>query len=113
MKVTCIEEAQDMKNMKVEELIGSLQTFEMDINDRTEKKHKSIVFLSNINNEQAQSDLETNEGIFDAMIFLGRQFNNILKKMDRKRGPNVKNISFDVNKNNESQRKDRNDDKTN
>src|SRR4051812_48669565 len=33
MKVTAIEEAQDISQMKVEELIGSLQTFEMGINE--------------------------------------------------------------------------------
>src|SRR4030065_2242268 len=47
MKVTTIEEAQDICNMKVEELMGSLQTFKMAISDRTEKK-KSIAFVSNI-----------------------------------------------------------------
>jgi len=36
-----------------------------------------------------------------------REFNKVLEKMDRRRGPNVKNISIDINRNNESQRKDR------
>jgi len=40
MKVIANEEAQDIKNMKVEELIGSLQTFEMAISDKSEKKNK-------------------------------------------------------------------------
>src|ERR1044072_677493 len=47
MKVTAIEEAQDISKMKVDELIGSLQTFELTLNDRTEKKSKSIAFVSN------------------------------------------------------------------
>jgi hypothetical protein len=68
--------------------------------------------VSNTSNEQIQSDLETDEEISDAMVLLGRQFNNILNKIDRRRGPNGKNISFDINRNSESQRKDRNDDKT-
>src|SRR4030066_617462 len=46
MKVTAIEEAQDISNMKVDELIGSLQTFEMAISDRTKKKKKNIAFVS-------------------------------------------------------------------
>lgn len=33
MKVTAIEEAHDLSNIKVNELIGSLQTFEMSINE--------------------------------------------------------------------------------
>jgi hypothetical protein len=40
MKVNTIEEAQDIANIKVEELIGSLKTFEMAINDQPEKKNK-------------------------------------------------------------------------
>jgi hypothetical protein len=41
MKVTAIEEAQDIANMKVDELVGSLQTFEMSINERGDKKNKT------------------------------------------------------------------------
>ena len=52
MKVTTIEEAQDISNMKVEELVGSLQTFELAINERSEKKNKSIAFISNTNDEE-------------------------------------------------------------
>lgn len=47
MKVTTIEEAQDFINIKVDELIGSLQIFEMRINDLSEKKSKCIAFVSN------------------------------------------------------------------
>jgi len=72
MKVTAIEEAQDIKNMKVEELIGSLQSFEMTISDESEKKNKRIAFVSNTSDEQTQGDLETYEGISYAMVLLGR-----------------------------------------
>jgi hypothetical protein len=34
MKVTSIEESQDLRTMKMDELIGSLQAFEMTFNDR-------------------------------------------------------------------------------
>lgn len=35
MKVTSIEEAQDLSTLKVDELMGSLQTFEVSINGRS------------------------------------------------------------------------------
>ena len=54
MKVTAIEEAQDICNMKVEELIGSLKTFEFAISDRFEKKNKSITFISDTEDEEDQ-----------------------------------------------------------
>src|ERR1051325_1790885 len=47
MKVTAIEEAQEINNMKVDKLVGSLQTFELDIKERSGKKPKSIAFKCN------------------------------------------------------------------
>ncbi|GAU33559.1 hypothetical protein TSUD_143510 [Trifolium subterraneum] len=45
MKVIAMEEAQDISTMKVDELIGSLQTYESSVNERIEKKNKSIAFV--------------------------------------------------------------------
>lgn len=42
MKLTTIEEVQDLSNIKVDELIDSLQTFEITINEKSENKNKSI-----------------------------------------------------------------------
>ena len=47
MKVTVIGEAQELSSIKVDELIGSLQTFEMTLNDRSKQKKKCITFVSN------------------------------------------------------------------
>jgi uncharacterized membrane protein len=47
MKVTAIEEARNLSSIKVAELVGSLQTYEMAINDRSKKKNESISFASN------------------------------------------------------------------
>jgi hypothetical protein len=35
-----------------DELIGSLQTFELSVNERSEKKNKSIAFVSNTDDEE-------------------------------------------------------------
>lgn len=56
MKVTTIEEAQYISNIKVDEPIGSLQTFEMTMNDRTEEKNKSITFVSKTEDDEDQCD---------------------------------------------------------
>ncbi|MCI00186.1 gag-pol polyprotein, partial [Trifolium medium] len=84
MKVIAIEEAQDIPSMKVEELIGSLLTFELAINERSEKKNKSITFNSNTDDNEIQCDMETNERISNDIIDLGKQFNKVLEMMDRK-----------------------------
>ena len=77
-KVIANEEAQDIANMRVEELIGPLQTFEMAINDQSDKKNKGIAFLSNAGSDQTNCELETDEETEEVMVLLGKQFNNIL-----------------------------------
>jgi len=107
MKFTTIDKARDISNMKVDELIGSLQTFELDINDRNEKKNKSFAFISNIDEEDVQCDMDTNESVSDAIVLLGRQCYRVLKRMDRKSRPNVKKMKFHISKNCWFQRKER------
>jgi len=52
MKVTVIEEAHDISSVKVDELIGSLQNFEITINNKTDKKGKGIAFVSNVETDE-------------------------------------------------------------
>ena len=100
MKVTTIEESQDICNMRVDELIGSLQTFELEISDGSEKKAKSIAFMSNTKEKEEESGQDTDEDLENDVALLGRQFNKLLKKMDVRSKSNVKNISSDINKSN-------------
>ncbi|KAK2359745.1 hypothetical protein QL285_085090 [Trifolium repens] len=93
MKVTTIEEAQDISNMRVSELIGSLQTFEIAINDRYEKKKKNLAFVSNTDEEDVQ--METDESILNTIMRIGRELNKVLEMMDKKSRPNVKDMPSD------------------
>jgi excinuclease UvrABC nuclease subunit len=52
MKVTTVEEANDISEMKVDELIGSLKTFEVAFNDKSESKLKNIAFASNTGEDE-------------------------------------------------------------
>lgn len=52
MKVTTTEEDQYIFTIKRKELIGSLLTFEMEINDKLEKRNKSVVFKANIEDDE-------------------------------------------------------------
>ncbi|MCI19135.1 gag-protease polyprotein, partial [Trifolium medium] len=108
IKVTAIEKAQDISSMKLDELVGSLQTFEFGIKNREEKKSKSIAFVSNAGDEETQGDEETDESISDAIVLLGRQFNKVLRRMDKSPRSNVKNIQFDISKQANNQKKTRN-----
>jgi excinuclease UvrABC nuclease subunit len=98
MKVTTIEEAHDISTMKVDELVGSLQTFEILLNERGDKKNKSIAFVTNTDDEAVQSDGEEQESIADVIAMLGRQFNKVLKRVDRRNRQNGQSIRFDINK---------------
>jgi len=72
MKVIAIEEAQDISNMKVDELIGSLQNFEIVINNREEKKEKSITFVSNKDVKDSQEEYEDDEILSEAIVIFGK-----------------------------------------
>ncbi|XP_050888876.1 uncharacterized protein LOC127094045 [Lathyrus oleraceus] len=112
-KVTAIEKAQDIRSMRVNELTRSLQTFELGISDRIEKKTKSIAFISNTEDEQNQFDLDTNEGMVNAIVLLGRQFNMLLKRIDRNSRTNFKNIPLDIINTNDFQRRSRTEERSN
>ncbi|KAK2371769.1 gag-protease polyprotein [Trifolium repens] len=98
MKVTAIEEAHDISTMKMDELVGSLQTFEIVRNDRGDKKNKSIAFVTNTEDDVAESDDEEGDSIADVIAMLGRQFNKVLKRVDHRTRQNGQSIRFDINK---------------
>jgi len=80
MKVTTIGEAQYISSMKVEELIESLQNFEIMINSRAEKKEKNMALVSNEDIEEAQRNIDNNENLAESVVLLGRLFNKIFKQ---------------------------------
>jgi hypothetical protein len=82
--------------MRVDELIGSLQTFEMGMCDGSKKKVKSIAFMSNTEEKEEESGQDIDEDLANDVALLGRQFNKLLKKMDVRSKSNVKNILTSV-----------------
>jgi hypothetical protein len=111
MKVTSIEEAQDIASKKVEEVVGSLQTFEMNFSDKVEKKGKNIAFASNTDSEKV--DDNPSEDLSEDIVLLGRQFNKILKRVDRIPRRNVQHIQQNISKQGNTSAKTKADDKTN
>jgi len=77
-KVTAIEEAKDIQTMKLDELMGSLRTFEMNLDENNEeKKEKSIAF-------QAEVDYDDEEDLAQSITKLSKKFNKVMKKVNRK-----------------------------
>lgn len=46
MKVTAIEEANDVTTMKLDELFGSLRTFKLNLGNNDSKRKSSVMFQS-------------------------------------------------------------------
>ncbi|GAU44433.1 hypothetical protein TSUD_100800 [Trifolium subterraneum] len=107
-------DALELDTIKLDDLVGSLQTYEMSANERSGSsgsKSKSIALVSNTDNEDHQGDLDTGESISDAMVLLGKQFNKVMRRMDRKTKGNVPNIRFDISKSANNFRRTKTDDK--
>ncbi|KAA0067564.1 Retrovirus-related Pol polyprotein from transposon TNT 1-94 [Cucumis melo var. makuwa] len=80
MKVIAIEEAQDITTLKLDELFGSLLTFEMAMSDIESKKGKGIAFKSTYDQETTvnQSGNETNQD--ESIALLTKQFSKMARK---------------------------------
>ncbi|KAA0063005.1 gag-proteinase polyprotein [Cucumis melo var. makuwa] len=101
MKVTAIEEAHDITTLKLDELFGSLLTFEMAISDRENKKGKGIAFKSIYEEETIvnQSDNEVN--MDESITLLTKQFSKVVKKFK-----NMNTIGSNAQNSNQYRRKD-------
>ena len=71
-KVTTIEETKDVNTIRLDELIGSLQTFELNL--KQNKKEKSIVFLVEENDSVDEGKSSDDE----ALVLLTKNFNFFL-----------------------------------
>ena len=77
-KVAAIEEAKDVSTMKLDELMGSLQTFELNLSQN--KKEKSVA------NQTKKKD-SIDEGNFiddESFVLLMKNFNILLNRMNMK-----------------------------
>jgi len=111
MTVKAIEEAQDISSMQVDELIGSLQNFELVVDNRTKKKGKGIALTSNTAADEALEESVEDENLSENLVMLGRQFNRILKQVNRRSKGNGQNIRFNTDKQQSNPRNDRIDEK--
>ena len=72
MKVTVIEEAQDLSTLKGNGLIGSLQIFEVDIDGRSEKMKKDVSFVSNSQDCEDHGKKDTEKSLSNSIAFIGK-----------------------------------------
>jgi len=65
-------------------LIGSLQNFEITVNNKTDKRSKRIAFTSSVDSDETQGNHEDDEDMSESLALLGRQFKKIFKQFDRR-----------------------------
>ena len=79
-KVTAIEEAKDIQKMKLEELIGSLRTFEMNLDEEKGEKKEKGMALQAEENEYVYHD---DDDLDESMAMLSRNFNKVMNRFNR------------------------------
>ncbi|XP_065633839.1 uncharacterized protein LOC136069340 [Quercus suber] len=75
-KVTAIEESKDLDNIKVQELVGSLQTYELSL--PTQKKSKSLA-LKTIDERVVSHDSSEEDVVDKDVAYLVKHFRKFLK----------------------------------
>ena len=105
-KVTAIEEAKDIQAMKLDELMGSLRTFEMNFNE--DKKEKEIALQAEVQKSYHEEDSDDHKDLAESLDLLTKNFNRVMKKFNKKNQNssygNTSNRKLSYNKTNDSQR---------
>lgn len=97
MKVTTIEKAHDIVIMKVDELSGSLRTFEMSFDEKPNKKSKNIALQSNLENDASAVKIkESDENLAQLISLLAKQFGKALMRWDKREGSRGNYMSYNV-----------------
>ncbi|XP_050937810.1 uncharacterized protein LOC127148365 [Cucumis melo] len=101
MKVTTIEEAHYITTLKLDELFGSLLTFEMDVSDRENKKGKRIAFKSIYEEETTMNQSDNEANMDESIALLTKQFSKVVRKFK-----NMNTIGANAKNSNQYRRKD-------
>lgn len=101
MKVIAIEEAHHIATMKVDELFGSMCTFKMSFDDKSDKKSKSIALQSIIENDAPIVKIKkSDENLAQSISLLAKKFGKALRQWDKRGGSQGNHVSPNVQDNN-------------
>ena len=94
-KVVAIEEAKNHETMKLEKLICSLRTFEMELKEDKKQRKRTVAFHV----EPQQVEGEEGDDLAESMALLTKNLNQVARKMNKRlKGTyQSKNITFAFN----------------
>ncbi|XP_019191068.1 PREDICTED: uncharacterized protein LOC109185584 [Ipomoea nil] len=87
IKVTAIQEKKDLNTYKLSDLMGNLQTYELEMLQNQKNNGKGITLQSK-QEESSETDTETME---QSIALLTKNFNRVLKKFNKFRNKNFSN----------------------
>ena len=79
-KATAIGEAKNRETMKLEELIGSLRTFEMKLDEDKKQRKRTVAFQV----EPQQVEEEEGDDLAESMSLLTKNFNQVARKINKR-----------------------------
>lgn len=83
MKNASIEEAENISIIKMDELVGILLMFEMEINVKSEKKSKGIAFKDDVEDDKEQDEEDTNDNLSNSIALLTKRFGKVMGRIDK------------------------------
>lgn len=79
LKITAIKETKNLDSLKVEELMGSLKTFKMNLKQRKDK----LMALNAIQEELKSMNLDESDDDSDQLALLTKKFTKFMRKMGK------------------------------
>ena len=85
LKVTAIIESKDVDSIPVDEVVGSVQSYELDLHKTTKSKPMALKSVDDIEGGEFDDELSVTE-----IAYLAKNFRNFLRNSNRKaRGTNI------------------------
>ncbi|KAH6756238.1 peroxin 19-1 [Perilla frutescens var. hirtella] len=87
-KVAAIEEAKDIKSMRLDELMGSLRRFEMNLDDEDSSSRKRGIALKTEVSEDVPEHIQKQKSVFyldtmNNMVLITKNFSRMLKRVNK------------------------------
>lgn len=89
MKVIVIKEAQYISPIKMDGIIGSLLTFEMDIKYKVEKKSKGVAFKADVEEDKKKEIKGIDWNLSSSIALLEKGFGKVMRRLDKRSRNNV------------------------